>query len=305
MRDLWPSSTEVKAIMDKVLKAELYKKNYKEIFEGDSSWSKINIANSSTFQWSINSTYIKRPPFLEDEKNNNKKIIRARPLLILGDSITTDHISPAGVIKETSEAGKYLLERQVKKENFNSFGARRGNHEVMVRGTFANLRIKNLMVKKQGGYTKHYPSGFEDEVFKVADKYLTEGVPLVVVAGKEYGTGSSRDWAAKGTKLLGIKVVIAESFERIHRSNLVGMGVLPLEMENATLPSLDLNGSETFDIGNIDKISSRPNVRLKIKINYKNSCKSLSVLSRIDTEKEVNYFKNKGILPYVFNLIKG
>ena len=304
MRDLWPSSTEVKAIMDKVLKAELYKKNYKEIFEGDSSWSKINITNSSTFQWSINSTYIKRPPFLEDEKNNDKKIIRARPLLILGDSITTDHISPAGVIKETSEAGKYLLERQVKKENFNSFGARRGNHEVMVRGTFANLRIKNLMVKKQGGYTKHYPSGFEDEVFKVADKYLREGVPLVVVAGKEYGTGSSRDWAAKGTKLLGIRVVIAESFERIHRSNLIGMGVLPLEMENATLPSLNLSGSETFDIGNIDQISSRPNVRLKIKINYKNSFKSLSVLSRIDTEKEVNYFKNNGILPYVFNLIK-
>ena len=160
------------------------------------------------------------------------------------------------------------------------------------------------MVKKQGGYTKHYPSGFEDEVFKVADKYLREGVPLVVVAGKEYGTGSSRDWAAKGTKLLGIRVVIAESFERIHRSNLVGMGVLPLEMENANLPSLDLSGSETFDIGNIDQISSRPNVRLKIKINYKNSFKSLSVLSRIDTEKEVNYFKNNGILPYVFNLIK-
>jgi aconitate hydratase len=229
--------------------------------------------------------------------------VKARPLLILGDSITTDHISPAGVIKENSEAGKYLLQRQIKKNDFNSFGSRRGNHEIMVRGTFANLRIKNLMIDKQGGYTKHYPTGQEDEIYNVAEKYSTEGVPLLVVAGKEYGTGSSRDWAAKGTRLLGIKVVIAESFERIHRSNLVGMGVLPLEMESDTLANLKLKGTETFDIGNIEEISSEPNFRTSIKINYKNSSKNLKVISRIDTVREVNYFKNNGILPYVFNLI--
>jgi aconitate hydratase len=303
LKDLWPTSNEVKKIMDKVLKVELYKKNYREIFKGDKSWDAIEIKQSPTFHWSLNSTYIKKPPFLENETNKTKNLVKARPLLILGDSITTDHISPAGVIKENSEAGKYLLQRQIKKNDFNSFGSRRGNHEIMVRGTFANLRIKNLMIDKQGGYTKHYPTGQEDEIYNVAEKYSTEGVPLLVVAGKEYGTGSSRDWAAKGTRLLGIKVVIAESFERIHRSNLVGMGVLPLEMESDTLANLKLKGTETFDIGNIEEISSEPNFRTSIKINYKNSSKNLKVISRIDTVREVNYFKNNGILPYVFNLI--
>ena len=225
-------------------------------------------------------------------------------MLILGDSITTDHISPAGVIKEKSEAGKYLLERQIKHDNFNSFGARRGNHEIMVRGTFSNIRIKNLMVNRQGGYSKHFPSEIEDEVYNIAEMYSNQKVPLIVVAGKEYGTGSSRDWAAKGTKLLGVRVVLAESFERIHRSNLVGMGVLPLEMKNTKLSDLKLNGNETFDIGNLNKISSKPNQNLKIKINYPDSVKEISVISRIDTLKEVDYFSNDGILPYVFNLIK-
>ena len=282
----------------------MFKKNYKNIFKGDSSWEAIKIKSSSTFNWSINSTYIKKPPFLENELSKSNDIFEARPLLILGDSITTDHISPAGVIKEKSEAGKYLLERQIKHDNFNSFGARRGNHEIMVRGTFSNLRIKNLMVNRQGGYSKHFPSEIEDEVYNIAEMYSNQKVPLIVVAGKEYGTGSSRDWAAKGTKLLGVRVVLAESFERIHRSNLVGMGVLPLEMKNTKLSDLKLNGNETFDIGNLNKISSEPNQKLKIKINYPNFVKEISVISRIDTVKEVDYFRNDGILPYVFNLIK-
>ncbi len=304
LKDLWPSSKEVMLLGEKILKVELFKKNYKNIFKGDSSWEAIKVRSSSTFNWSINSTYIKKPPFLESESNKQADIFEARPLLILGDSITTDHISPAGVIKENSEAGKYLSERQIKKKDFNSFGSRRGNHEVMVRGTFSNIRIKNSMVEKHGGFTKHYPSEVEDEIYNVAEKYSNQKIPLIVVAGKEYGTGSSRDWAAKGTRLLGIRVVLAESFERIHRSNLVGMGVLPLEMNNTTLSDLKLKGDETFNIGNLSEISSKPNKKLKIKINYPNSVKEISVISRIDTEKEVDYFKNDGILPYVFNLIK-
>ena len=304
LKDLWPSSKEVNKLGEKILKVELFKKNYKNIFKGDSSWEAIKVKSSSTFNWSINSTYIKKPPFLENELSKSNDIFEARPLLILGDSITTDHISPAGVIKEKSEAGKYLLDRQIKHDNFNSFGARRGNHEIMVRGTFSNLRIKNLMVNRQGGYSKHFPSEIEDEVYNIAEMYSNQKVPLIVVAGKEYGTGSSRDWAAKGTKLLGVRVVLAESFERIHRSNLVGMGVLPLEMKNTKLSDLKLNGNETFDIGNINKISSKPNQKLKIKINYPDSVKEISVISRIDTLKEVDYFSNDGILPYVFNLIK-
>ena len=263
LKDLWPSSKEVKLLSEKILKVELFKKNYKNIFKGDSSWEAIKIKSSSTFNWSINSTYIKKPPFLENELSKKDEIFEARPLLILGDSITTDHISPAGVIKEKSEAGKYLSERQIKHNDFNSFGSRRGNHEVMVRGTFSNLRIKNLMVDRQGGFTKHYPSEVEDEVYNIAEMYSNQKVPLIVVAGKEYGTGSSRDWAAKGTKLLGVRVVLAESFERIHRSNLVGMGVLPLEMNNTSLNDLKLNGDETFNIGDLSEISSKPNQKLK------------------------------------------
>ena len=304
LKDLWPSSKEVKLLSEKVLKEELFKKNYKDIFKGDPIWEGIKVKSSSTFNWSLNSTYVKKPPFLENESNKQTDIFNARPLLILGDSITTDHISPAGVIKESSEAGKYLSERQIKNHDFNSFGSRRGNHEVMVRGTFSNLRIKNSMVDRQGGYTKHYPSEVEDEVYNIAKRYSNQKVPLIVVAGKEYGTGSSRDWAAKGTRLLGVRVVLAESFERIHRSNLVGMGVLPLEMSNVSLSDLKLNGDETFNIGDLSDISSKPNQKFNVKINYPNSVKEISVISRIDTEKEVDYFKNDGILPYVFNSIQ-
>ena len=302
-KDLWPKLSEVKKLMEKCLKTSFFKTNYDNIFEGDSSWKKIKVKKSPVFSWSINSTYIKKPPFLE--KRNLEHIInKARPLLILGDSITTDHISPAGVIKNDSAASNYLTERQVSRNEFNSYGARRGNHEVMVRGTFANIRIKNLMVEKLGGFTKHYPSKEEGEIYEISQKYLKKKIPLIVVAGKEYGTGSSRDWAAKGTRLLGVKVVLAESFERIHRSNLVGMGVLPLQMINVSLKELDLKGSETFDIGDIDRITTKPGKKFNIRINYKNRSKDIDVFSRVDTDKEIEYFRSDGILPCVLNEIE-
>ncbi len=303
MKDLWPLDKDVHKLMDEVLEEDLFKKNYENIFSGNSNWKKIKTTKSSTYNWSLSSTYIKKPPFLE-KKTEQKEILNARALLCLGDSITTDHISPAGVIKKNSEAGSYLLERQISENDFNSFGARRGNHEVMLRGTFANIRIKNFIVDKLGGFTKHFPSGEEGEIFKISEKYKNENVPLIVIAGKEYGTGSSRDWAAKGTKLLGVKAVIAESFERIHRSNLVGMGVIPLEIESRKLSDLNLDGSETFDIGNIQNLSSKPNLRTKIKIKKTKKIDEIKVISRIDTDKEVKYFRSGGILPYVFNLME-
>ena len=252
----------------------------------------------------MTSTYIKKPPFLDFEKNDLLKDIKARPLLILGDSITTDHISPAGVIKEDSSAGKYLRDRQINVDDFNSYGARRGNHEVMTRGTFANIRIKNKMVSKFGGYTKYYKSDKEFEIFEVAKKYQEEDIPLVVLAGKEYGTGSSRDWAAKGTKLLGVKVVIAESFERIHRSNLVGMGVLPLQINSNHLKKNQFHGKEIFNIGKLRDYLQKPNIEKKLEVKKHNGEKFyLDVISRIDTEKEIRYFESNGILPYVLNNI--
>ena len=304
LEDLWPSNLDVEKILKKTLKRDLYKKNYSTIFQGDEEWEKIKIKKSPTYEWSITSTYIKKPPFLDGNKIDLNKDLKARPLLILGDSITTDHISPAGVIKEKSSAGKYLLQRQIKVSEFNSFGSRRGNHEIMIRGTFANIRIKNKLVEKDGGYTKHFPSKKEGEIFEIARKYKDENVPLVVLAGKEYGTGSSRDWAAKGTKLLGIQAVIAESFERIHRSNLVGMGVLPLQFIGDKLNELEFLGDEIFDIGSMQKYLLKPNLKTKIRVDRKDG-KNLfvNVISRIDTEKEIRYFKSDGILPHVLSEI--
>ena len=302
--DLWPSNEEVNEIMEKVLTKDLYEKNYKGIFKGDENWRNLRVKNSSTYEWSLSSTYIKKPPFLDNHEKKSEKIINARPLLILGDSITTDHISPAGAIKENSQAGKYLMERQVNIDDFNSYGARRGNHEIMVRGTFANIRIKNQMVDDFGGYTKHYPTGNIGEIHKIAKMYESKDIPLIVVAGKEYGTGSSRDWAAKGTKLLGIRVVIAESFERIHRSNLVGMGVLPLQFSNVRVKELNLKGNELFDIGNLEIFMSKPNIKMKIKIKFEDgSTTEVRVESRIDTFKELKYFKKDGILPFVLDKV--
>ncbi len=302
LRDLWPSKKEVDEILKKNVKRDFYKKNYSTIFEGDREWEKLNVKKSSTYDWSLTSTYIKKPPFLDLTKNNLSREIKARPLLVLGDSITTDHISPAGVIKDDSSAGKYLRDRQVKIDDFNSYGARRGNHEVMTRGTFANIRIKNKMVSKPGGYTKHFKTNLEDEIFEVAKRYKEEDIPLVVLAGKEYGTGSSRDWAAKGTKLLGIKVVIAESFERIHRSNLVGMGVLPLQLLEINSKEIKFDGKEVFYIGKLSDYLLEPNIKKKLKVKKKSGeIFFVNVISRIDTDNEIRYFESDGILPYVLN----
>ena len=303
LEDLWPRDFQVKNIMNTVLDKKIYTSKYSKISEGDENWKKIKTSKSETFNWSISSTYIKKPPFL-DLKKQSYRLDNARPLLILGDSVTTDHISPAGVIRENSSAGEFLLNRQVSKVGFNSFGSRRGNHEVMVRGTFANIRIKNKMVDEEGGFTLHYPSQKKGEIYDISKIYKNENVPLVVIAGKEYGTGSSRDWAAKGTKLLGIRAVIAESFERIHRSNLVGMGVLPLEFSGIDLEELKLDGSETLNLGSLKTYITEPNLKKQIVIKYKNgSEKKVDVNSRIDTWKEINFFKKDGILPYVLDKV--
>ena len=303
LKDLWPSGSDVEKILKKTVKKDFYKKNYASIFKGDKEWEKLSVKNSSTYEWSLSSTYIKKPPFLELQKNQLDKELKARPLLILGDSITTDHISPAGVIKENSSAGKYLNERQIKNEDFNSYGSRRGNHEVMTRGTFANIRIRNLIVNKSGGFTKHYPTFQEDEIYEIAKKYKNDDVPLVVIAGKEYGTGSSRDWAAKGTKLLGIKAVIAKSFERIHRSNLVGMGVLPLQIKNSQLDKLKFDGEEIIHLGKLSDYLIAPNLERTVKVVKKSEDFFINVMSRIDTENEIKYFENDGILPFVLRKI--
>ena len=305
LKDLWPSQGEIESIMNKVLKKKIFIKKYSSIFEGDKNWKKINISKSDTFKWSMSSTYIKKPPFIVQDKKKMKIVNEARPLLILGDSVTTDHISPAGVIKKNGASGRYLSERQVSELDFNSYGARRGNHEVMVRGTFSNIRIKNKIVNKEGGYSRHFPSKDEGEIFDIAKKYESESIPMIVIAGKEYGTGSSRDWAAKGTKLLGVKVVLAESFERIHRSNLVGMGVLPLQIIGTRLESLNLDGSETFSIGDIKQFEKKPKVNSNVLIKYlSGDQKSIKVCSRIDTLKEIEYFKRDGILPFVMEKIR-
>ena len=301
--DLWPKNEEVEKILKKTIKREFYANNYSTIFKGDKEWEKLNVKKSSTYEWSLSSTYIKKPPFLDLDKNDLDKNIKARPLLVLGDSITTDHISPAGVIKENSSAGKFLRDRQIPSSEFNSYGSRRGNHEIMTRGTFANIRIQNKMVNRPGGYTKHYPSNYEGEIYEIAKKYDQEKTPLVVLAGKEYGTGSSRDWAAKGTKLLGIKAVIAESFERIHRSNLVGMGVIPLQMIKMN-NKVEFDGEEILYLGKLRDYLLRPNMEKEIEIKKKTGeIFSLTVLCRIDTENEINYYKSNGILPYVMNKI--
>ncbi len=303
LKDLWPKDFLVKQIMNTVLDKKIYISKYSKISEGDENWKKIKNTKSETYNWSISSTYIKKPPFL-DLKKQSYMLNNARPLLILGDSVTTDHISPAGVIKENSSAGEFLLSRQVSKSNFNSFGSRRGNHEVMVRGTFANIRIKNKMVKEEGGFTLHHPSQKKGEIYDISNIYKKENVPLVVIAGKEYGTGSSRDWAAKGTKLLGIRAIIAESFERIHRSNLVGMGVLPLEFSEVHLDELKLEGSEILNLGSIESYIKEPNLKKKIFIKYKNGREiSINVNSRIDTWNEIDFFKKDGILPFVLDKV--
>ncbi len=303
LKDLWPSSREINEIINQSLSTDMFLKRYEEIYSGDENWKSINSVSETTYTWNASSTYIKHPPFFENDENELKDIVNARILALLGDSVTTDHISPAGAIKSDSPAGKYLNERQISRKDFNSYGSRRGNHEIMMRGTFANIRIKNEIIPEiEGGITKFY-DGDENEmsIYDAAIEYAKTNTPLVIFAGKEYGTGSSRDWAAKGTKLLGIKAVIAESFERIHRSNLIGMGVLPLQfISDQNRKSLNLIGDERVTIKGLNSIT--PNAELICEINSKDK-RSIKLLCRIDTIKELDYYKQGGILQYVLNSI--
>ena len=304
LKDIWPSNKEVAAFVRKNVTKKAFAKRYKDVFKGDTQWRKIKVESGETYAWPMASTYIAHPPYFEDLKMEPDPVKNVEGAKILGlflDSITTDHISPAGNIKVTSPAGKYLVEGQVRPEEFNSYGARRGHHEVMMRGTFANIRIKNQMVPGvEGGVTKHYPGGAEMPIYDAAMTYQAEATPLVVFAGKEYGTGSSRDWAAKGTRLLGVRAVIAQSFERIHRSNLIGMGVIPLQFKDGeSWQTLGLKGDETVTIKGLAK-GLKPRATLTVEITRADgSAASANVTCRIDTMDELDYYKNGGIMPYV------
>ena len=304
LKDIWPTNREIEDLIQSSINADMFIKRYSNISVGPKEWSDIKTKDSSIYEWKDESTYVKKPPFFENMSEKPEGFIEiknARLLLILGDTVTTDHISPAGTIQKESPTGEYFMKHQVQQKDFNSYGARRGNHEVMMRGTFGNIRIRNEMVKdKEGGYTKIYPEGKITSVYDAAMEYKKRKEDLVVIAGKEYGTGSSRDWAAKGTKLLGIKVVIAESFERIHRSNLVGMGILPLQFEEGfDRKKLNLQGSELISILDIEK-GIKPRDQVDCEIKFANgSIKKIKLLSRIDTANEIEYYKNGGILQFV------
>ncbi|SHJ95695.1 aconitate hydratase [Roseomonas rosea] len=310
LKDIWPAQQEINDVVHEVLTREMFQSRYADVFKGDEHWQGINVeTGTDTYRWNSGSTYVQNPPYFEDmgvEPKPVASVTGARILAELGDSITTDHISPAGSIKKASPAGEYLLEHQVRQNDFNSYGARRGNHEVMMRGTFANIRIKNELVPGiEGGITKHYPSEQVMPIYDAAMKYKAEGVPLVIFGGKEYGTGSSRDWAAKGTMLLGVKAVIAESFERIHRSNLVGMGVLPLVFKpGEDRKTLGLKGDETVDILGLEELRAR--MMLDIVIHRADGTETRTqVQCRVDTADEVEYYKQGGILQYVLRSMAG
>ncbi len=304
LKDIWPSNKEIENTLKNSLNADMFVKRYSNVSEGPKQWQEIKTEKSSIYNWDENSTYVKKPPFFEnlsDEPEGFKEIKNARPLLILGDMVTTDHISPAGNIQKDSPTGEYFMNYQILPKDYNSYGSRRGNHEVMMRGTFANIRIKNEMAPNtEGGFTKLYPEGKVMSVYDAVVEYKKRGTDLVVIGGKEYGTGSSRDWAAKGTKLLGVKVVIAESFERIHRSNLIGMGILPLQFtDNMNRKNLNLLGSELISIIDIEK-GINPSDKVKVEIKYlSGDVKIIETLCRIDTKNELEYYKNGGILQYV------
>jgi aconitate hydratase len=297
LKDIWPTAAEVASTVQDAVQSDMFRKSYGEVFDGDERWGGLDVPTGEAFAWDEGSTYVRRPPFFEDlphEPEPVSDIEGARVLAVLGDSVTTDHISPAGSIKRDSPAGQYLIEHGVQPKEFNSYGSRRGNHEVMMRGTFANIRLRNQLVPGvEGGVTL-----FEDDqlpIYDAAMRYAQAGTPLIVLAGKEYGSGSSRDWAAKGTKLLGVRAVIAESFERIHRSNLVGMGVLPLRFNDGdTVKSLGLTGRETFTIGGLADAEEIPR-----EVTVKADDKEFTVTVRIDTPKEQRYFRHGGILQFV------
>jgi aconitate hydratase len=308
LSDIWPSSDEIQAVLNKVVNSKGFVENYRNIFAGDEGWDKLESVKSNIYSWNMKSTYLQEAPFFKGislAPDRIEDIRTARVLLKLGDSITTDHISPAGYISENSPAGQYLISRGVRKEDFNSYGSRRGNHEVMVRGTFANLRLKNELVTREGGWTNYHPDGKLMTVFDAAMKYKASGIPLIILAGKEYGSGSSRDWAAKGVSLLGVRAIIAESFERIHRSNLVGMGVLPLQFtKGENRISLGLSGDESFEIVNLGDLSPNREIIVHVKKSDGHEL-DFKVIARLDSEIELEYYRNNGILQYVLrNFLK-
>ena len=306
LADLWPSQREVEETIQSSISSSMFRKSYGEIYDGDDRWRSLPVPDGETYAWDEASTYIRRAPYFDDmtlRPGQVEEIKGARVLAVLGDSVTTDHISPAGSIKKDSPAGKYLIEHGVKPSDFNSYGSRRGNHEVMVRGTFANVRLRNKMVPNlEGGFTRHLPDGAEMSIFEASEKYIADGVPLIIIAGKEYGSGSSRDWAAKGPRLLGVRAVIAESYERIHRSNLVGMGIVPLQFVSGENPqSLGLTGEEVFEISGIRELTSNfaPGRKVKVRAASNGQTKEFQALVRIDTPQEAQYYANGGILQYV------
>jgi aconitate hydratase len=309
LRDIWPSSAEINEVMDRVVTPEDYAKTYATAFDGDDTWKALNAPSGMTYDWDSESTYIQEAPFFQnisEEVLNPTDIKGAKVLLQLGDMVTTDHISPAGKFLPEHPAGKYLVENGVAQRDFNSYGSRRGNHEVMMRGTFANVRIKNKLASKQGGWTTYHPTGEEIPVYDASMKYQESGTPLVVIGGKEYGSGSSRDWAAKGTTLLGVKAVITESFERIHRSNLVGMGVLPLVfMEGENQDTLGLEGNETYDISGISENLTPGKIVDVTATKPDESTIKFEAKLRLDSGVDVEYYKHGGILNYVLrNFLK-
>jgi aconitate hydratase len=305
LRDVWPTAEEIKQLVGASVESEMFRRNYAEVFAGDEMWNAVEVPSGDRYTWP-DSTYVRRPSFFEEmpaQPPGIEPIAAARALALLGDSITTDHISPAGAIKKDSPAGRWLVEQGVEPRDFNSYGARRGNHEVMLRGTFANIRLRNQLVERAGGFTRHFPDGEETTIYEAAMSYADEGVPLVVLAGKEYGSGSSRDWAAKGTKLLGVRAVIAESFERIHRSNLIGMGVLPLQFAGGeSAASLGLSGEESFDFGDLeDGRAKTVDVTAR---GDDGSTTEFAATVRLDTPNEVTYFLNGGILQTVLRKLR-
>jgi aconitate hydratase len=312
LKDIWPSPSEVEQVIGEAITSEMFSTDYADVFAGDERWKSLPTPEGNTFAWDESSTYVRKPPYFDGmpkEPTPVEDIEGARVLLKLGDSVTTDHISPAGAIKKDSPAGKYLAGHGVEQRDFNSYGSRRGNHEVMIRGTFANIRLRNQLAPgTEGGFTRDFTKGDGEAapvttVFEASESYLSEGVPLVVLAGKEYGSGSSRDWAAKGTVLLGVKAVIAESYERIHRSNLIGMGVLPLQYpQGQTAESLGLTGEETFSITGVTALNEGSTPKT---VKVKAGDVEFDAVVRIDTPGEADYYRHGGIMQYVLrNLLK-
>jgi aconitate hydratase len=303
LHELWPSADEVNEAIRNSLKVEMFTREYERIFDGDENWQRLSAPTGPIYEWDEASTYVQEPPFFENMSaapTALTDIEGARALVIVGDSITTDHISPAGSIPADSPAGQYLIAHGVERAEFNSYGARRGNHEVLMRGTFGNIRLRNLLTSREGFWTTHLPDGKEMTIFDAAERYRAEGVPLLAIAGKEYGSGSSRDWAAKGPLLLGVRAVIAESFERIHRSNLVGMGILPLEFQpGESLSSLGLTGTEAFTIRGLGS-GLQPGQRVEVEATGQAGApRRFTVVSRLDNATDVDYLRHGGVLPLV------